>query len=65
MTSAEPQASRMRDDMEDMENRQEQRLETIKELVHRSAYRVPSEEVAARIIRRAFGLQAPSDSGST
>lgn len=62
MTPAEPQASPMRDDTED---RQEQRLETLKDLVRRSAYRVPSDEVAARIIGHAFGLRAPSGGGST
>jgi len=50
---------------DDMENDREQHLETLKDLVRRSAYHVPSEEVAARIIGRAFGLQMPSDGVST
>ncbi len=56
MSTSEPQASRMADDSN---NRQAQRLETLKELVRKSAYDVPSEEVAARIIGHAIGLDAP------
>jgi len=55
MSTSEPQASRMADDSN---NRQAQRLETLKELVRKSAYDVPSEEVAARIIGHAIGLEA-------
>ena len=40
-----------------------QRLEALKDLVRRSAYSVPSEDVAARIIGHAFGLAAPARPG--
>jgi hypothetical protein len=40
-----------------------QRLETLKDLVRRSAYDVPADEVAARIIGHAFGLPAPAGPG--
>ncbi len=36
-----------------------QRIETLKQLVRHSAYDVPADEVAARIIRYAFGLPMP------
>ena len=36
-----------------------QRIETLKQLVRHSAYDVPTDEVAARIIRYAFGLPMP------
>ena len=62
MSTSEAQASRMADDAK---NGQKQRLETLKDLVSRSAYDVPSEEVAARIIGHAFGLQAPPSPGRT
>jgi anti-sigma28 factor (negative regulator of flagellin synthesis) len=60
MTSSEAQASRMKDDVN---KSQTQRLETLKDLVRRRAYDVPSEDVAARIIGHAFGLQAPPSPG--
>lgn len=62
MSTPEPQASRMADDPN---NGQAQRLATLKELVRKSAYAVPSEEVAARIIGHAFGLAAPRTPGHT
>ena len=40
-----------------------QRLETLKELVRRRAYSVPSEDVAARIIGHALGGPAPAAPG--
>jgi anti-sigma28 factor (negative regulator of flagellin synthesis) len=40
-----------------------QRIETLKQLVRHSAYEVPADEVAARIIRYAFGLPMPIASG--
>ncbi len=40
-----------------------QRIETLKQLVRHSAYDVPADEVAARIIRYAFGLPMPIASG--
>jgi len=40
-----------------------QRLETLKELVRRRAYSVPSEDVAARIIGNALGGPAPAGPG--
>lgn len=58
MTPSEAQASPMTDDVK---NRKRQHLETLKDLVRKSAYDVPSEEVAARIIGHAFGLPAPSN----
>lgn len=60
MTPSESQASRMADNAN---NGQKQRLETLKDLVRERAYDVPSEEVAARIIGHAFGLQAPPSPG--
>jgi hypothetical protein len=60
MTSSEARASRMTDDVT---KGQTQRLETLKDLVSRRAYDVPSEDVAARIIGHAFGLQAPPNPG--
>jgi anti-sigma28 factor (negative regulator of flagellin synthesis) len=62
MTPSESKASRMADDAK---NGQTQRLETLKDLVRRSAYDVPSEEVAARIIGHAFGLPAPPSPSRT
>jgi len=62
MTTSDTQASRMTDDAK---NGQKQRLETLKDLVRKSAYDVPSEEVAARIIGHAFGLQAPPSPSRT
>jgi hypothetical protein len=40
-----------------------QRIETLKQLVRHSAYDVPADEVAARIIRYAFGLPMPIAGG--
>jgi hypothetical protein len=48
---------------DDTPRSQAQRLETLKELVRRRAYSVPSEDVAARIIGHAFGLAAPAGHG--
>ncbi len=62
MTTSETQAPRT---TQDTTNGRERRLETLKELVRKSAYDVPSEEVAARIIWHAFGLQAPPSPSRT
>lgn len=40
-----------------------QRLETLKDLVRRRAYSVPSEDVAAQIIGHALGGPAPAGHG--
>jgi hypothetical protein len=42
---------------------QSQRLETLRDLVLRRAYSVPSEDVAARIIGHALGGPAPARHG--
>lgn len=55
MTTSDTQPPRPTDDTA---RAAEQRLETLKDLVRRSAYDVPSDEVAARIIGHAFGLPA-------
>jgi hypothetical protein len=51
--------------MTDAERAETQRLETLKDLVRRRAYDVPSEDVAARIIGHAIGRAAPAGSGHT
>lgn len=43
---------------DDAARAESQRLETLKDLVRRSAYDVPSDELAARIIGHAFGPPA-------
>ena len=55
MTLSEQQPPRAADDTA---HSQSQRLEALKDLVRRSAYDVPSDEVAARIIGHAIGLPA-------
>jgi hypothetical protein len=57
MTPSDKQRTRMTDDAT---SGQDQRLETLKDLVRRSAYDVPADEVAARIIGHAFGLPSPA-----
>ncbi len=59
MTTSDMRSDDMVDDAKDD---QKQRLEALKDLVHRSAYDVPSEEVAARIIGHAIGLSSPAGS---
>jgi hypothetical protein len=48
---------------DDAERAEVQRLETLKDLVRRRAYQVPSEDVAAHIIGHAFGLAVPAGPG--
>ena len=60
MTPSDQQRPRNADNVECGE---EQRLETLKDLVRRSAYDVPADEVAARIIGHALGLAAPASPG--
>jgi len=60
MTPSDQQRKHIADDAARSEN---QRLETLKDLVRRYAYDVPAEEVAARIIGDAFGLPAPAGPG--
>lgn len=60
MTTSDTQPPRTTDDHA---RATEQRLEMLKDLVRRSAYDVPSDEVAARIIGHAFGLPAVAGTG--
>lgn len=60
MTPSDKHPSHMADESTDG---QKQRLEALKDLVRRSAYDVPAEDVAARIIGNAFGLSSPARPG--
>ncbi len=60
MTPSDQQRKPVTDDVTSGED---QRLETLKDLVRRSAYDVPTEEVAARIIGDALGLPASANPG--
>lgn len=57
MTTSDKQHAPTQDDAT---SGQTERLETLKDLVRRSAYSVPSDELAARIIGHAFGLPSPA-----
>lgn len=60
MTPSDEQRTGIADDAERGED---QRLETLKDLVRRRAYDVPAEEVAARIIGHAVAPPAPAGQG--